>query len=124
MLVTSSFGTAAQRKQVPQFNDYPVLDAPNQTGKIIGIDRGDFKETPAQFRSRLRAAAKSGPNFAGHLAIVGVSCGMICLNLFIVDLRTNRIHDLPFVGIADGPCPDNFSAARASLQISGSTVVF
>ena|SRR2546429_3487058 len=108
ILMTSYFGIAAQRRQVPQFNDYSVVGAPNQIGKIIGIHRGDFKERPAQFRSRVRAAAKSGPNFAGHLAIVGVSCGMICLNLFLVDLRTNRIHDLPFAGIADGPCPENF----------------
>lgn len=107
MLAVNSLTVAAQRKRLPRFDDYRVAGARNETGKIIGMDRGDIGKEK-QFRGRLRTAAKSVPNFAGHLAIVGVSCGMICLNLFVVDVRTNRIYDLPFVGIADGPCPENF----------------
>ncbi|MEA2922831.1 MAG: hypothetical protein QOF07_2798 [Bradyrhizobium sp.] len=113
IIIALSFGVAAgwnQRPNIrlPRFDEYRVAGAPNSIGKIIGMDRGDFKESTAQFRKRIRDAAKTGPNFAGHYAIVGWSCGMICLNLAIVDVKTNRIYDLPFVGIADGPCPAGF----------------
>jgi hypothetical protein len=107
---------AGARKRSPEFDDYRVPRAPNVVGKIIGMDRGDLNETGAQFRQRIRNAAKAGPNFAGHLAIVGWSCGMICLNLTIVDTRTSRIFHLPFEGIADGPCPKKFYGGPPTLS--------
>jgi len=127
MLVANLFPVAAQRKRLPRFGDYRVAGARNEIGKIIGIDRGDYKETTAQFRKRVRAAANSRPNFAGHLAIVGVSCGMICLNLFLVDVATKRIYDFPFLGIADGPCPKDFyhgSPILADFRTNSRLIVF
>ncbi|MFL6207936.1 MAG: hypothetical protein ACJ74W_03760 [Pyrinomonadaceae bacterium] len=62
-----------------------------------------------EFDKMIREAAKVGANFPGHYAVIGWSCGMICINLTVVDVRTSKIYNTPFLGIADGPgCPDRF----------------
>jgi hypothetical protein len=117
LLVAISSTVAAQRqrhpkKPLPKFDDYSVGGSPATFGKIIVIYKMQFgDETASQFQNRIRAAAKVGANFAGHYAIVGWSCGMICYQLSIVDVSTGRRYGPPFEGIADEPCPRNYTDA-------------
>ena len=104
-----------QLRPTPQFDDYPVATSRRVHGEVIGVGRPAETEADSTFRNRLRKAAKAGVNFAGHYAIVGWSCGMICVNLAIVDTRTGKIYGTPFVGVGDGPCPDSYRATKAKL---------
>src|SRR5437667_12840019 len=98
-------------KSLPTFDHYAINTVSATTGKIIVIPKMQFgSETESQFRHRIRVAAKSGPNFAGHYTIVGWSCGMICYQLAVVDVNSGkRLRGLHFEGIADGPCPRNYT---------------
>jgi hypothetical protein len=98
-----------------RFEDYTVASISKEYGEVIGISRTTDSESMAQFQRRIRQAAKKGANFAGRYAIVGWSCGMICVNLAIVDNRTGKIHGTPFIGIGDGPCPDSYNAEKPKL---------
>ena len=82
---------------------------------IIGIPRLTPEESEASFNHRIRRAARGGANFAGRYAIVGWSCGFICVSLAVVDVRTGSIYDLPFSGVGDGPCPDRFYGDERKL---------
>jgi hypothetical protein len=98
-------------RSLPTFDQYAVNAAHATTGKMIVITKMQFgSESDSQFQNRIRAAAKAGPNFAGHYAIVGWSCGMICYQLAVVDVNSGkRLRGLPFEGIADEPCPRNYT---------------
>ena len=105
----------ARTRRLPQFEAYRVRGAPEKRGQIIGIGRPESNEPAAHFYERLHGAVKAGANFAGHYAVVGWSCGMICINMAILDVRTGKIYHTPFVGIGDGPCPDDFYGAERRL---------
>ena len=105
----------SQSRPTPRFADYPAASSQRVFGEVVGISRPEETEAEAAFNNRLRKAAKNRPNFAGHYAIIGWSCGMICVNLAIVDTRTGKIYDTPFIGIGDGPCPDSYRATKAKL---------
>jgi len=96
------------RNRTPRFEDYSPGRQSKNLGEIIGINRPDSSESTAQFRKRIREAARKGPNFAGHYSVVGWSCGMICINLALVNVKSGRTHNTPFMGIGDGPCPTGF----------------
>lgn len=49
-----------------------------------------------EFRTRLREAAKKGPNFAGHYTIVRIGCGTNCQNIWIIDSRSGKILEGPY----------------------------
>ena len=105
----------AKESQLPRFEDYLVNRSNKALGEIIWIGRPDADESDAQFRKRIRDAARKGPNFAGHHSIVGSSCGMICINLVVVNVKTGKIYDTPFMGIGDGPCPVGFFENKREL---------
>ncbi len=97
------------KQRLPQFDDYRVRGVPKKQAQIIAIPKALFNESATDFRQRLRQAAKGHANFAGRYAIVGWSCGMICISLAIVDVSMGKIYDTPFAAITDGPgCPDGF----------------
>ncbi len=60
------------------------------------------------FRMVQRTALKAGPNFAGHYTVLAAGCGSACQNIFVVDTRTGRLIDTPFIGIGGMPCPTSF----------------
>src|SRR4051794_22977646 len=93
--------SVAQQKPVPQFESFQVsVPLPKRTTPVV-IGRLE-SQTDAEFKQQIVSAAKGGPDFAGHYAVVGWSCGMVCINLVIVDVRTAKIYDTPFVGV--GQC--------------------
>lgn len=101
-------GRQLDRNRLPQFEDYRIGKLQTKHGELIRIDKPRFDESTTQFAKRIRRAGKKGPNFAGHYAVVGWSCGMICINIAIVNIKTSKIHNTPFMGIGDGPCPAGF----------------
>jgi hypothetical protein len=64
---------------------------------------GNPYETAANIRRRIRAAAREGPDFAGHYAIMSQGCGSDCFNVMIVDVQTGHIYSTPLVGV--NGCP-------------------
>jgi len=83
-----------ERSRAPRFEDFPVArtykDAPAPM---------DLSSNPiaSEYRTRIREAARKGPNFAGHLTVVSWSCGSNCEITAIVDALTGRVYD----GIGD-----------------------
>ena len=96
-----------QNGRLPTFEDYPVRNSEQKSGEIIGLGRSEERESTSRFKQRIRQAAKKGANYAGNYAIVGWSCGMICVGVAIVDVRTLKVYDAPFVGVSDA-CPPTF----------------
>ncbi len=72
----------------------------------------DFRGKPAEpllvtprehaYRTVIRAAARKGPNFAGHYTLAQWGCGSPCLGFVIIDARSGAIYDPGItVGCAD-----------------------
>lgn len=104
----------SDRSRTPRFEDYRVGGVGRGLGKGYGIARGLEKESDASFNRRIRDAARDGANFAGRYAIVGWSCGGICISLRVVDVPTGRIYRMPF-SVGDGPCPVGFYGGERKL---------
>jgi hypothetical protein len=81
----------AAQTRVPQFKDYAVRErfAGRNARPVI---RGEARE----FRTRLREASRSKPNFAGHYIIGTWGCGTECLMGGIIDAKTGRVYSIPF----------------------------
>lgn len=52
----------------------------------------------AHFRTRITNEMKTGPNFAGHYAIVTVGCGTSCNFSFVGDVATGKVYGFPYGG--------------------------
>jgi hypothetical protein len=88
-LICAGAGARAQGR-VPKFRDYPV--------------KAVYRGRPARvvltpdtrlFRTRLRAAGRERPNFAGRYVVTTWGCGTGCRSGAVVDLKTGRVHPLP-----------------------------
>jgi hypothetical protein len=90
----------------PRFEDYPVKSN-SERGPAASIYRARDISSAEEYAQKMREAAKEGPNFSGHYAIVTSSCGMICVNLSILNIKTGKIYDVPFGAISDDPCSKN-----------------
>jgi hypothetical protein len=90
-------------QRYPRFEDYPVKSHAER-GPSASIYRARDISSAEEYAQKVRAAAKEGPNFAGHYAIVTSSCGMICVNLSILNIKTGKIYEAPFGAIGDMPC--------------------
>jgi len=110
------------RSRDPQFSDYPI-QAPKATGPSASIYRARDINTRKEYEERAREAAKNGPNFAGHYAIVTSSCGFICINASIVDTNTNKIFDFPFDSLSDGPCPSGFEVGGLRYRLNSQLLI-
>lgn len=77
---------------VPRFEQYPSTDTFH--GKpVLPILRTQSNRV---FRTRIREAAKTGPNFAGRFTIGTWGCGSACLSMVTIDAKTGFVHDGPF----------------------------
>lgn len=50
----------------------------------------------ANFRTRIRKAISTGPDFAGHYAFVQFGCGGGCGAAYLADVATGQVFDTPF----------------------------
>lgn len=109
---------------IPRFEDHRVptpLPARKGSAFIGRAGQYDRDETAAHFHSRIWKAAKHGPDFAGHYAIVGISCGSGCQNSWIVDVQTGKIYNTPFVGAS--LCLYGFDVPLLSYSLDSSLLL-
>jgi len=67
-------------------------------GKIVFPDfKGRDKEF-SNYRTRITEEMKTGPNFAGHYAIVIIGCGTACKFAFVADIANGKVYDFPYGG--------------------------
>ncbi len=81
----------AEQAKAPQFASFPAnrtfTGDPAQVVLSTSEDR--------MFRTRLREATKSPPNFAGEYVLTAWGCGTTCLQGAVINLRTGRVVFLP-----------------------------
>jgi hypothetical protein len=96
--------SAQARKRVPRFEDYPVKEI--YQGKIAPL----VLETREQQDSKTyyQAIADGGVNFAGHYAVVPLTCGPNCIAADYIDLRTGKITSGDFDNSGFGERHDAF----------------
>ena len=101
---------SAGRKSVPKFKEYPAKIMQVQKAPLH-LERDDL-----MFRTRIRAAYRTGPNFAGHYAVSEVGCGTFCSFLIVVDVATGRTVSLDVPSGEDlYVCGDQYIAADDTL---------
>ncbi|CAD6563377.1 hypothetical protein LMG24235_08621 [Paraburkholderia sabiae] len=65
------------------------------------IQLPDFAGRDSQFRTfrtRISNEMRTGPNFAGHYAIVDIGCGTGCHIVFVGDVATGKMFPFPYGG--------------------------
>lgn len=67
---------------------YPA--GPAYKGRSAPVDLRSHKDAP-MFRTRLRAAAKKRPNFAGQVIVTNWGCGASCQIIALIDARTGKV---------------------------------
>src|SRR5947208_3010419 len=91
-LLSQSMPANNQTGKLPLFGDFP------SKGLFHGKPAPPILRTAGQrlFRTRIREAAKGGPNFAGHYTIVEWGCGTSCISVAISDTETGMVYEGPF----------------------------
>jgi hypothetical protein len=78
---------AQGRKRVPRFEDYPVKEIyEGRSAKPI-LETDGQREAPTYYQ----AIADGGTNFAGHYAVVTLTCGPGCITADFLNTRTGKI---------------------------------
>ena len=99
LLVLSA--SSAQKKQqcglasAPHFSDFSA------SSKLRGKPAHPVLRTAIEheYRTTIRSAARSGPNFDGHYAVALYGCGSGCHGFFVIDLQSGAIFDPPFKSV-------------------------
>lgn len=52
----------------------------------------------ATYKTRIANEMRTGPNFAGRLAIVEIGCGAGCRLVFAADVSTGKVYSFPYGG--------------------------
>jgi len=77
----------------PHFADYPArmyLKGKSALPKLTG--------SLAQYKTRIRAGIKAGPNFGGHFTVIEIGCGTSCIFAFLIDAKSGRVVEFPLGG--------------------------
>lgn len=81
---SSAAASASENTGLPRFEDYATTDTFRGSAAPVRIESARYGR---MFRTRLRAGARGGPNFAGAFAVVQWGCGSSCQIVSIVDAR-------------------------------------
>jgi hypothetical protein len=112
---------------IPRFEDYRVpTPIPERKSNAFIATHDGPNEAPEHFNKRISEVAKEGPDFAGHYAVVRWSCGSNCESIAIVDIRTRKVYEAPFMDVTGGPYvpPDellSYELDSSLLIVKGST---
>src|SRR5215213_2141240 len=91
--------TGHSRSSVLAQRDWKTLDAYPSPQLYRGpVQLPDFsrRDRPyARLRTRIRDGMRSGPNFAGHMALIEIGCGTGCTVVYAGDVRTGRVFEFP-----------------------------
>jgi hypothetical protein len=91
LLLAAVGAAAAQAPSVPKFADFKVDSTFRGPIAPVDVTSGAAHE----FRTVLRAGARSGPNFAGHFTVVRWGCGTNCIVIAVVDAATGHVYIWP-----------------------------
>lgn len=82
--------SAVGQQKPPRFEDFPVTEPPYHGPHAAP----KLKPGTAawRFRTRIRAAAKQAPTFAGHYVLAAWGCGSSCLRYVVVDVQTGHVY--------------------------------
>src|SRR5215207_1252573 len=78
----------AAARALPRFEDYPSTVAFSGHPAPVVLASARYGRT---YRTRLRAGAQTGPNFAGAFTVVTWGCGSSCQVSAIIDARTGAL---------------------------------
>ena len=98
---SSAAASAAPEPAAPKFTDdlaFASYPAEIYKGPIAAPNFGGGFQPSDDERSHILDAVKSGPNFAGEIAVAEIGCGMGCRTAYAVNVRTGVIYDLPIGG--------------------------
>jgi len=77
-------------------------------------------EQDKEFKTRLQAAARGKPNFAGQYILATVGCGASCILTSIIDARSGKVAWLPFtICCWDSGKPLDFHLDSSLLVVHG-----
>ena len=78
---------AQSRKRVPQFEDYPVKEIHQGKAAKLVLETEDQRSASTYYQ----AIADGGTSFAGHYAVVLLTCGAACISADFLDTLTGEI---------------------------------
>ncbi len=78
---------AQSRKRVPRFEDHPVKEVYTGKAAPLALDTDDRRSSSTYYQ----AIADGGTSFAGHYAIVMLSCGKNCSAIEYLDTQTGKL---------------------------------
>jgi len=87
---SSAAASASENTGLPRFEDYATTDTFRGSVAPVRIETARYGR---MFRTRLRAGARGGPNFAGAFTVVQWGCGSSCLIVSIVDARRGLLSE-------------------------------
>jgi hypothetical protein len=67
-------------------------------GQIRLPDFAGRDQKYATFRTRIGEGMKTGPDFAGHYAIIQIGCGTECTFAYVADVATGQVYGFPYGG--------------------------
>ncbi|KXU30656.1 hypothetical protein A0J57_20140 [Sphingobium sp. 22B] len=67
-------------------------------GRIMYPDFNGRDRQYAMFRTRIVNEMRTGPNFAGHYAMVEIGCGTSCRFALVADVATGKVSRFPYGG--------------------------
>ncbi|MBI2816195.1 MAG: hypothetical protein HYX72_04580 [Acidobacteria bacterium] len=73
------------------FEKYPVASIFREKSAVPVLDSRKAR----LYRTTIREAAKSGPDFAGYYTIAMWGCGSECTHFVVIDARTGKIYFPP-----------------------------
>jgi hypothetical protein len=80
------------QNKVPQFKDYPAGKIYTRKNAPVRLPTRDER----MFRTRLTAASKQKPNFAGQYVLTYWGCGTECLGGAAINVKTGKVTFFDF----------------------------
>jgi hypothetical protein len=111
------YGLKDAPSDVPKFSDYPARV--EHIAKPAPLALLGNKEARS-YRTVLRTAAETGPNFAGHYTIADVGCGSSCSHGAVIDEATGRVNFPPAMEIVSGVRADDY---RLQYRVNSSLLI-
>jgi hypothetical protein len=111
----AAFGQPS-RTAAPRFEDYRV-PTPIPARKA----RAEVANHAPDFEKQIAQSAKEGPDFAGHFVVEQWTCGSLCTEFVIVNIKTLEIHRPKFS--VSYMCPAVESEGELSYRLDSRLLV-
>jgi hypothetical protein len=79
---------SADELGAPHFSEYPIARLANPIAPPLAVSPDDLS---AEERNEVLRAMNGGPNFAGHVTVAQVGCGVSCSHVLLVDWRSGKL---------------------------------